>query len=375
MIWTDSGRTLAQRFLGPAVVAALAACAHAPPENFAPDPGLVAQIRDIEIAATPSQICPGAAVQATYQAVLGDGTRVPFSRTYDKKNPPRLHVVFLDFTSPEATANGDGNWVTSANALVTATTGYRLTATFKVKPAIHHTTTLPPDYSCTPHAFAFGGDQGQPTQAGANGPDVTVRLGFGRSPFYDKVLVASVQAGEAAPFYLLYDGRAIPPADFIAIESRGGRGGQGAQGTRGGDGVPGASGCPAQAGGPGGDGGNGGSGAPGGRGGRITVVVPDDQPLLAGLVAARTPGGHGGPGGPGGPGGAGGKGGPGAIGANGTRCLDASDGSPGRKGMDGPVGSEGPRGPQHDIVTAPARDVFGAELPPELQPLLQAGRH
>ena len=74
----------------------LAACSHAPPEGFAPDPGLVAQIRDLRIVTAYARACPGSTIPTTYEAVLADGSRVPFSRTYDKKHPPRLHVIFLD---------------------------------------------------------------------------------------------------------------------------------------------------------------------------------------------------------------------------------------------------------------------------------------
>src|SRR6266540_4324784 len=101
----------------------LGACSHQPPEGFAPDPGLVAQVRDIRIVTSYARACPGAAIPTSYEAVLVDGSRVPFSRTYDKKHPPRLHVVFLDRTSPEAVTQQDGDWVTDGNALATATTG------------------------------------------------------------------------------------------------------------------------------------------------------------------------------------------------------------------------------------------------------------
>src|ERR1043166_9515835 len=77
-------------------------CSHKPPADFVPDPGLVAQVRDIRIVTTPARACPGATLQASYEAVLVDGTRVPFARTYDRKHPPRLHVVFLERSSPDA---------------------------------------------------------------------------------------------------------------------------------------------------------------------------------------------------------------------------------------------------------------------------------
>src|SRR5258706_16286895 len=45
----------------------LGACSHAPPEGFAPDPGLVAQIRDIRIVTTYARTCPGAVIPASYE--------------------------------------------------------------------------------------------------------------------------------------------------------------------------------------------------------------------------------------------------------------------------------------------------------------------
>jgi hypothetical protein len=356
------------------LVAVFAACSHQPPADYAPDPGLLSHIRDIEITLTPASVCPGGLIQASYQAVIDDGTRVPFIRSYDKKHPPRLHVVFLSYTSPEASSTQDGNWVTAQNPVLSAVTGFRLTATLKAKPSIQHTLVVPPDYSCMPHAFAFSGTTGGLMQGGGNGPDVMVQLGMGHSRFYEKLLVVGVEVGETPPFYLLYDARAIPPADWLTIESRGGNGGAGSQGRRGRDGRAGDSGCPAQGGGPGGDGDDGGPGAPGGRGGHVMVVVPNEQPFLAGLVSVHAPGGLGGPGGPAGSGGDGGKGGQGTNGSDNKRCADAADGTAGRKGAPGPIGRDGPHGPRHDISTVPASDVFGPGLPPELAALLAESR-
>src|SRR6267143_508659 len=56
------------------------ACARRPPADFAPDPGLIGQIRDIQIIPEHSNACPGATIPATYEAVLADGSRVPFAR-------------------------------------------------------------------------------------------------------------------------------------------------------------------------------------------------------------------------------------------------------------------------------------------------------
>jgi hypothetical protein len=367
-------RRIVRRWALPALVAICAGCSHRPPADYAPDPGLLSHIRDIEITVTPGPVCPGGMIQASYQAVIDDGTRVPFIRSYDRKHPPRLHVSFLSYTSLEASGTRDGNWATSQNAVATATTGYRLTATLASKPSITHTIVVPPDYSCMPHAFTFSGSAGGPMQGGANGPDVSVHLAMGHSPFYEKLLVVGIEVGTKAPFYVLYDAHAIPPADWLTIESRGGAGGPGSSGPRGRDGRAGASGCPAQAGGPGGDGGDGGPGAPGGRGGRISIVAPTEQPFLAGLVIAHGVGGPGGPGGAAGPGGDGGKGGQGAMGSDNKRCADAADGTAGRRGAPGPVGRDGPRGPRHGIYTVAAAEVFGPELPAELAALLDDSR-
>src|SRR5213593_4086087 len=65
-----------------------------PPPSFAPDPGLVEQIREIRMS-TSTSACPGESFGAVYTAVLNDGSLVPFETRYDKDNPPRLHVVFL----------------------------------------------------------------------------------------------------------------------------------------------------------------------------------------------------------------------------------------------------------------------------------------
>ena len=69
-------------------VLALAACTHRPPPDFAPDPGLVARIRAIDMR-VPQRACPGQSFPASYDAVLDDGARIPFAARYDKKHPPR----------------------------------------------------------------------------------------------------------------------------------------------------------------------------------------------------------------------------------------------------------------------------------------------
>src|SRR6266513_948594 len=294
-------------FVTPFVVTVLVSCSHAPPEGFAPDPGLVAQLRDIRIVTGYARACPGGVIPASYEAVLASGERVSFSRSYDKKHPPRLHVVFLDRESPDAVSQEDGDWVTERDPLATVSTGFRLTATLRANSKVTSTVVVPPYYGCMPHTFTFSG----------------------------------------------------------------GRGGAGIPGANGTDGAAGAAGCPPQPGAPGGNGGTGGPGASGGRGGRISVVVPVDQPFLAGLVEARSPGGAGGAGGAGGTGGRAGKGGKGQTDQSNRRCPDAADGPQGRAGGTGPAGGEGAPGPRSIVVTAPTRDIFGVQVPPGLGGLLE----
>ena len=349
----------------PSILVALvaAACSHGPPADFAPDPGLVAQIREIRMA-TSTRACPGETFGATYTAVLNDGALVSFETRYDSKNPPRLHVNFLERFSEEATPLEGGAWAADPDALVSAVTGFRLTASLRAKPSITTSATLTPDYACMPHAFGFRG-----AGAGSNGPQVTVRLGILRSPFYDRLVVAGVEVEDAPPFYVFADASTVPPSDWLIIEARGSRGVRGTAGEQGTRGSPGATGCPGGQGGPGGNGGNGGPGGYGGRGGQITIFAPADQPFLAGLVDARTPGGEGGPGGLGGRAGAGGVGGEPQTPSN-PQCVKGSAGVAGRAGVPGVDGRDGQFGSRPQVLTVPARDVWGTRVIPALQDLL-----
>src|SRR5437867_1961757 len=135
-------------------------CSHAPPPDFAPDPGLVAEIRDIRIVTGYARACPGAVIPASYEAVLASGERVSFARSYDKKHPPRLHVVFLDRESPDAVSQEDGDWVTERDPLATVSTGFRLTATLRANSRVTSTVVVPPYYGCMPHTFTFTGAPG-----------------------------------------------------------------------------------------------------------------------------------------------------------------------------------------------------------------------
>ena len=340
-----------------------AACSHGPPPDFAPDPGLVAQIREIRMV-TNTRACPGETFGATYTAVLNDGALVAFETRYDRTHPPRLHVTFLDRTSDEATPLEGGAWAADPDALTSAVTGFRLTASLKAKPSVTTTTALTPDYTCLPHTFGFRG-----AGAGAAGPQVSVRLGILRSPFYQRLLVVGVEVEDAPPFYVFADASAVPPSDWLIIEARGARGARGGDGEPGTRGAPGAAGCPGGTGGPGSRGGNGGPGGYGGRGGQITIVAPTEEPFLAGLVDAQTPGGEAGSGGRGGRGGAGGVGGESSNASN-SACTKGTTGPAGRPGIEGPEGRDGQPGGRPQILTVSGRDVWGTRMPPALVELL-----
>ncbi|MGD2135815.1 MAG: hypothetical protein PVF27_06625 [Gemmatimonadales bacterium] len=374
------GRTVPRRFPIPdcrfpltALAAVFVACSSKPPPDYAPDPALVEQIEELRIYA-PDAVCPGRTIEAEYEAILADGRRIPFATDYDDDHPPPLHVVFLRLSSAQAEAEGDGDWDTQRDPLRSAMDGFQLHAELRARPSVSVDGMVAPEYSCLPNAFRFDGRRGERGQGGHTGPDVVVRLDILSSPFYDELLVAGVEVGSAPPFYVVYDASLIPPSDFLVIESRGGRGGRGPDGEDGAAGQAGEDGCPGGTGGAGGAGGSGGPGGPGGPGGHVTVIVPSDEPFLAGLVDARSPGG------PGGRGGAAGAGGPGGPGGEGTvvdrrRCADGAagpDGADGRAGPEGPAGSSGPRA---QVIPVSRDDVFGPRAPVTLRALVDYSRN
>lgn len=345
-----------RRLLLLSLVLFVAACSNKPPPDYAPDPGLVGRITEIRMHISDGRVCPGNTIRATYEAVLDDGAIIPFATQYDDDYPPPLHVLFLNRHSPEATPRNDGGWATHRDPLASVLNGFRLNAYLRANPSLSVTQVIEPDYNCQRNAFSFQGQRGSRGQIGRPGPDVTVRLDILSSPFYDELLVAGIEVGQAPPFYVFADASYMPHADWIVVESVGGPGGMGVAGTKGADGQEGVDGCPAGAGGAGGAGGNGGPGGAGGPGGHITVLVPDDQPLLAGLVEAYSSAGPGGKGGPPGKGGEGGEGGEGVSGNQ--RCAKGTDGAAGADGAAGVDGPDGQLGPRPQVLTVAADQMF-----------------
>ncbi len=345
----------------------LAACAHKPPPDFAPDPGLVARIEAIRIEA-PATACPGQVIEVSYVAVLDDGAEVPFATRFDEKHPPPLHVTFLTRYSPSARALENGNWDTADDPLLSALDGFRLRAILRAKPSAIAEVAVAPEYGCLPHAFGFEGEAGGRGGSGGAGPDVTVRLALAESPFVRRLVVAEITVAAAPPFHLLADADVVPPADWLVVAARGGRGGRGTDGSTGTKGLVGQPGCPGAPGGAGGAGGSGGGGGAGGPGGHVTVIVADTDPFLAGLVDARSEGGSGGDGGRAGKGGVGGDGG--AAQGDPRRCGAGPRGANGPDGRPGPEGPRGERGQRPQVITVPAASVFGSRVRPELDALL-----
>ena len=334
----------------------ITACSSGPPPDFAPTPELLSALEGIEIEA-PGFACPGERVEARYYGITNTGRRVLFDTRYDDDNPPELHVVMLDYSSRDAVADNRGRWRLSGDPLQSAHNGFRLSASLRQQPSLAGSTNVIPDYRCLRTSYVFDGSNGRRGETGENGPDVSVSLDIGSSPYYDRLLVVGIQVGFARPFYVLADAEDIPTADLLRIVSRGGRGGRGLKGEVGAAGLDGEAGCPGEDGGPGGPGGPGGIGGTGGRGGQISVTVPRSEPFLAGLIDAVSVGGEGGRGGPGGDGGPGGEGGE----ASSRRCADGADGEngpDGEPGTEGREGREGPDGPRTVIVQEQDDRVF-----------------
>ncbi|HEX9395072.1 MAG TPA: hypothetical protein VF923_10475, partial [Gemmatimonadales bacterium] len=263
-----------------------------------------------------------------------------------------------------ADALEDGGWAADRDPLLSAATGFHLSAALRFKPAVRGDAVVTPDYSCTNHAFGFE------SEAGHDGPDVTVRLAMGHTPYVDKLLIAAIEVADAPPFYALYNASTIPPRSFLIVEARGGRGLFGQAGRAG---LKGTSGAGCGDGGNGGAGESGGVGGPGGRGGHITIIVPDEEPFLAGVVDARTPGGKGGPGGRGGAGGTAGAAGTPGNDSRGNACPKGKDGAVGTAGVAGADGREGPYGSQPQVIAVPNGSVLGPLAPAAILDLLAHG--
>lgn len=338
----------------------LAACYTGPEPAVMPEPGQLARIRHLRIEA-PAGACPGKAFAATYDGQLDDGSWLPH------RLPPQL----VRLESPDATPLVTGDWSPDPNPINSLNSGFQLIATLRADTTVTDTLVIPPEYGCLARGFRFEGAPGEPGSRGGVGPAVSVSVGVVRTHYYQALIVAGIRVLDAPPFYVVADASKVPPSGWISVVSVGGQGGIGAPGAPGRNGDRGGDGCPGDPGGQGQDGDPGGNGAAGGPGGQVTIIGPEDWPLFASLVDARSEGGRGGPGGQGGPGGEGGMGGRHPP-VTRLSCADGPIGPSGRRGSAGHDGPRGAPGPHPQIQAQPAKEVFGRDAPLALQVLVSA---
>jgi len=272
--------------------------------------------------------------------------------------------------SPHGSIDEKGVWEVEPDPLVTALSGIRLTASLRARPEVRDSIVLSPDYSCDPRSV----DVLRDADAGATGPDVTVRAAEVSSPFHDRLLLLSIQSDSFPPRFVIRTMDLPGTAGWFRVIS------QGLEGPRGQGGSPGeqmimsgSSRCQAPR--IGTNGGVGGIGGKGGDGSQVVVLYDQASPHLTEIVIGM------GAGGPGGLGGAGGTGGVGASGqvyvwnsATETSSCQTRRGRNGRSGPEGPVGERGEDGPEAEYVPTPFPELFRDVMTPELRALLDYHR-
>lgn len=289
---------------------ALAACASLPRTV---EPG---RIRALRIAPLEASVCPGQPIHAAYTAVLDDGSARP------------LEGAALGLLSRQGDAVQPldrGMWVTDPDPLVSAMTGFHLTAWLTANPAVTAETTVVPAFTCAKRSFAFYG------ASGVDGPDVTVRVAQMRTPFHDSVVVVVIEPVNRKPVHALLRAADLRPG-ALKVASIGSAGRAGAAGrstystpecTNGEDGA------------------NGQDGYPGADGGQLTVISDGDRAWLQDLFELVSVGGAGGAGG------AAGIGGPAGVvrqtAPGQPACPATRRGRNGRAGTSGVPGGPGPK--------------------------------
>ena len=279
-----------------------------PARTSASAPSERRDIRDLAIIPSAKSVCPGQTVQAKYQAILGDGSRVELAGA---------DLSRLALRGIAAKPAQNGSWTTSANVLESAVSGFRLSVSLANDPGVHADTVIIPSYSCQRLSIGLS-DRFNDVKA-------KVRLGVFASPFYDSIAVAVIEPEGGYPVTLVIDpshmrSRAI---QIAAVGKAGAAGGSGNPGNDGGQ-------CE-----DGGDGTDGDPGEAGQRGGQVDVIVQAEAPWLESLVGVANAGGHGGAGGRGGRAGRAGS-------RSGAPSCAPKSGRPGRSGQPGVNGSPGP---------------------------------
>ena len=224
-------------------------------------------IRTLAIFPASPHACPGQAIGARYVATLGDGSRVSLARG---------DLSLLVRRGEAAEPRSDGSWQTNNQPLASAVSGFQLSAMLASDTSVRADTTIVPTYECIHTSIELpASDQFHPTAA-------HVRLGTFSTPFYDSVVVAVVETGDGAPIVTLL-GPGQMRSGAIKIYAPGKAGRPGKAGNRGADGQ-------ACANGENGDDGE--RGEPGQPGGSVDIIVQNESPWLADLIAVSNPGGR-----------------------------------------------------------------------------------
>lgn len=303
---------MSARVCAVSIAAALAAgCAAVPSAHSpAPTPARL-DIRALAILPASPHACPGQAIGARYVATLGGGSRVALA-------PGDLSLLVRRGVAAEP--RGDGSWQMDSEPLVSAVSGFHLSAALGSDTSVRADTTIVPTYECIHTSIELrASDQFHLTEA-------HVRLGTFATPFYDSVVVAVVETGDGAPIVTLLSPNQMR-SGAIKIHAPGKAGRAGRAGNQGADGQ-------ACANGENGDDGE--RGEPGQPGGRVDIIVQNEAPWLDNLVAVSNPGGRGGQGGRGGAGGRAGQ----QVRQSGGACTSRAGraGRMGEPGLDGPAG-------------------------------------
>ena len=268
------------------------------------------QIRALRIVPASARACPGEVIRAQYEAQLSDGSRTSVARA-------DLSSLVLRGVAAGPQPR-DGSWQTSAEPLLSAASGFRLSAILASDTTVRADTTVAPTYECVRSSFvAAAGEVAQPTY---------VRLGTFATPFHDSIVVAVIESGNDVQTITVLGPRQMR-SGAIKIDAKGANGRPGRAGKSGSAGLPCSNGD---------DGGDGGDGSDGQDGGRVDIIVQSYAPWLAELVAVSNTGGIGGTGGVPGRGGAPGR----RVAQSDGTCTTQGgrNGNAGRRGVDGRAG-------------------------------------
>lgn len=271
-------------------------------------------IRSLRIVPRAATACPSEVIAANYEVVGDSGTRVTLGRR---------DLSLLKRSGVAADPRADGEWQTSPDPLASLFDGFRLTAMLASDTTIRADTVIVPRYGCLSATASMTTAPGRFSQVGH------VRLGALRTPFYDSVVVASIEV-EDRPARVVVLGPTEMRNGIIGVSARGRDGVPGRAGRQGSDGGPCENGSRGE---------EGEMGFQGQPGGEVDIILQAGAPWLADLVAIDNAGGRGGPGGGGG---LGGRAGQAQSAGAGRSACSPRQGVQGSQGRQAPDGSPGP---------------------------------